>query len=222
MFKLLTIKSLFFYESPYLFILITFFFGILDHICFRFYKSTVARTIPVIVYIIIISLFVFFYRIPERISNSPSEFVVAPCDGKIMSILHLEDGITHIAIYLNVFDAHVQWCPLHGRVTSLAYKKGTFNFAHVLHKSKHNERLEMMIYSPFIKKHIKVVQIAGQIVRRIVNYTKHGDVVNRGDLIGMIKLSSRVDLFIPTNNIQLHIRKGDKVYGNQTIIGKLH
>ncbi len=218
----MSIKTLFFSESPYLFIFITIAFGIVDYVILNYCKCKSVRTRLILSYFTLIFLLVCFYRIPERINHSPSEFVVAPCDGKVMSVLHLDDGLTHIAIYLNIFDTHVQWSPIHGRVTSLAYKKGTFNFAHLLNKSKHNERLEMMIYSPLIQKHIKVVQIAGQFVRRIVNFTQQGDDVQRGDLIGMIKLSSRVDLFIPTKHIELHVRKGERIFGNQTIIGKLY
>lgn len=207
-------QSLFFQESPYLFIFITLSYGIL-------YNTFFPYDFMIFIYAITIFSFLLFYRVPIRINNYPPNILVAPCDGRVLSITNSTDGFTHIVVYLNLFDVHVQWYPIQGCITDVNYKKGSFNFAHLLEKSKYNERLEMTIYSPLIKNDIKVIQIAGQVVRRIVNFTKEGDVVQRGNLYGMIKLSSRVDIIIPTKNIQLHIKNGDKIYGNHTSIGEL-
>ena len=211
----MTFNTLFFIESSNLFVFITIFFGIIDYIFKKFrYKLFIC-------YLLIILCLMFFYRIPMRKNRISKNYVLSPCDGTVKSIIHLPNGLTHIAIYLNIFNAHIQWAPIDGKIIEKKYKKGTFKPAHILEKSKYNERLETLIYSPLIKKHIKLVQIAGQIVRRIVNYTQTNDIIKRGQIIGMIKLSSRIDLFLPTKNIQLHIKENDQLLGNNTIIGKM-
>ena len=102
------------------------------------------------------------------------------------------------------------------------YEKGSFHPAYILNKSRYNERNETIMYVPQIDDEIKIVQIAGQLARRIVTYPKKDDELDRGELIGIIKLGSRVDLFIPHNKIKLLVNVGDVVIGNKTIFGYLH
>jgi phosphatidylserine decarboxylase len=104
---------------------------------------------------------------------------------------------------------------------SVRHKKGSFNLKHILNNSKYNERVETILYIPQIDDHIKLVQIAGQFAKRIVTYADVNDVVHRGDIIGMIKLGYRVDLFLPHNKMNIMLNVGDTVIGNKTIIGEL-
>jgi phosphatidylserine decarboxylase len=124
-----------------------------------------------------------------------------------------------ITIYLSIFDVHTQWFPVSGKITSITRKEGEFNLAHILEKSEYNERFTTIIQPNKIRGSVRIDQIAGQVARRIVNWSKKNTNVNRGDLLGMIKLSSRVDLYLPVNNIRLHVKKGDNVKGNETSIG---
>lgn len=162
-----------------------------------------------------------FYRIPHRVNQYPDEFIVAPSDGVVKSILRINKRVTHIAIYLNIFDAHVQWSPITGKVLSVRYKEGKFHPAYILEKSKYNERVETTIYNPTINDTIKIVQIAGQLARRITPYVEAGDHLNRGELLGIIKLSSRVDLFLPSRKVNILVKEGDRLLGNKTILGEI-
>jgi phosphatidylserine decarboxylase len=65
-----------------------------------------------------------------------------------------------------------------------------------------------------------VRQIAGLIARRIVCWVKEGSHVKMGERFGLIRFGSRVDLFLP-EEIELAVKKGDKVFGGKTIIGKI-
>lgn len=214
-------KTLLFEESPHLVVAITILFALIDKFL-QSYKfiSFKHRILILCFYIFLILFLMFFYRLPQRTNTIPKNYIVSPCDGKIVSILNLNNNQTHICIYLNIFDAHIQWIPTHGVITKQIYRLGTFNPAYFLEKSKFNERMETTLFSPLIRDNITIVQIAGQVARRIVNYTQKGDYVTKGDLLGMIKLSSRVDIFVPTDKINLFINVGDKVIGNKTIIGK--
>lgn len=208
-------ETLLFRESPLLFIVITVIFGLLD-IFFYKYKLYI-----MVIYVILIFFLIYFYRLPVRINKYPPNIIVSPCDGKVVSIQKINAVTTHVAIFLNIFDCHIQWCPIDGVVKSVVHKKGRFHPAYMLNKSKYNERTETIIYLPQIDDEIKVVQIAGQVARRIVNNVKPNEDVQRGDQLGMIKLGSRVDLFIPHNHVKLLIHMGDRLIGNKTIFGSI-
>ena len=208
-------KTLLFKESPLLFTCVSILFGIADRWLHRY------RRILMITYIIIAFMLAYFYRLPHRKNNYPSKMIVAPCDGKIISINKINHVTTHIAIFISLFDSHVQWSPVSGIVESITHKTGSFHPAYILNKSRYNERTEMIMYVPQIKDEIKIVQIAGQMARRIVTYVNEQDHVKRGDIFGMIKLGSRVDLFVPHDKIKLLVNVGDVVLGNKTIFGSL-
>ena len=208
-------NTLLFHESPWIFVYLTISFGVIDYIL-----GSKRKYYLVVLYFVLLGVMMFMYRVPFRIIRYPKNLLVSPCDGRVMSILELNDITTHVAIYLNLLDSHVQWSPVNGVVLSTVHKPGTFNPAYMFHKSRYNERIETIIYVPAIDDEIKIVQIAGQLARRIVNYKEKNDRVERGELIGMIKFGSRVDLFIPHNKIDLLINVGDTVFGNKTIIGK--
>ena len=63
-----------------------------------------------------------------------------------------------------------------------------------------NEKNLIVIDSEYGK--IGVIQIAGFVARRIVQYVNVGDSVKIGDRLGMIRFGSRVNLIIPTINLK--------------------
>lgn len=212
-------NTLLFRESPLLVLYITIIFGILDHTLRNL--DYLQSGIIFIIYLTTLGLFIVFYRIPRRVNQYPDEFIVAPSDGVVKSVLRINKRVTHIAIYLNIFDAHVQWNPINGKVLSVRYKDGRFHPAYILDKSKYNERVETIIYNPMLNDTIKIVQIAGQLARRITTYVKPGDDLIRGELLGLIKLSSRVDLFLPSKKLNVLVKEGDRLLGNKTILGEI-
>jgi len=65
---------------------------------------------------------------------------------------------------------------------------------------------------------ILLVQIAGFVARRIVCYAKAGDSIRRGEIFGLIRFGSRVDLYLPTV-VKPIVRVGQHVKGGESIIG---
>jgi phosphatidylserine decarboxylase len=63
-------------------------------------------------------------------------------------------------------------------------------------------------------------QIAGLLARRIVCNLQTGDVVQRGQRMGMIKFGSRVDVLMPAD-VELRVKPGDRVQGGSSILGVL-
>lgn len=152
----------------------------------------------------------FFFR-PAGISDSftaPENTIVSPAQGKILAI-RKNATTTQISIFLSPLDVHVQYAPTAGKLIEQAYKLGEFNAANFFEKSQYNERLE----STFMTSHgpIKVTQIAGQLARRIVSFLEPNQQVRTGEPIGLIKLGSRVDVFIPNTGVPV-VKEGDHVF----------
>jgi phosphatidylserine decarboxylase len=63
-------------------------------------------------------------------------------------------------------------------------------------------------------------QIAGLLARRIVFYPKVGDVLQRGQRVGLIKFGSRVDVLFAAD-ARLQVKVGDKVRGGSSVIAYL-
>jgi phosphatidylserine decarboxylase len=63
-------------------------------------------------------------------------------------------------------------------------------------------------------------QIAGLLARRIVCNLKAGDVVTRGQRMGLIKFGSRVDVLMPAE-ANLKVKKGMRVKGGSTVLAEI-
>ena len=108
---------------------------------------------------------------------------------------------------MNVFDCHVNRTPCAGKIEEILYKPGKFFNASLDKASEENERSYYKVQNSS-GEDIIVVQIAGLIARRIVNYAKVGDSAEQGKDAGFIKFGSRVDLFLPIGtkvNVKLKI-----------------
>ena len=63
-------------------------------------------------------------------------------------------------------------------------------------------------------------QIAGTFARRIVCYSKPGNMENRGDQCGVIKFGSRIDMFLPLD-ADIRVKVGDKLKAVESVIAIL-
>ena len=170
-------------------------------------------------------LMLYFFRDPNRTIRAEPGLVLGPGDGEVVEIQqeeetrYLKETAVRISLFLNITDVHVQRAPLGGQVTLVERQPGKFLQAFRPEASEVNEYIAMVIESePYGR--ILVKQIAGILARRCVNYLQPGDVVNTGQRLGLIRFSSRVDLFLPTD-AQLLVQVGDKVYGGLTPIARL-
>ena len=172
-----------------------------------------------------LTLFVtYFFRDPERRIPPDPGVVVAPADGKVMSVGPVDGEefmagtATRVTIFLNIFNVHVQRAPLGGRVGHYAYHPGRYLPAWREEASSDNERASLGLETgagPLL-----VRQIAGLVARRIVTYPREGDAVTRGDRIGLIRFGSRVDLFLPPD-WPVTVEPGDNVRGGETQVARI-
>lgn len=176
-----------------------------------------------VLFVICSSLLIFllyFYRNPvycrvgpDAPANMP-EKIYSPCFGTVLRIIR-GDKLNCICVFLSPFDVHTQFMPAEGRIISKEYRPGQFNPAYMMEKTVYNECMRTTIATAHGD--IVVDQVAGQLVRRIVNHTEVGKIYLAGALIGMIKFGSMVRVFLP-KNINIAVKPGDKLAGPQTII----
>ena len=164
---------------------------------------------------LLFALLVFFRAPPADFKDNKHE-ILSPSYGTVSSIESLDIG-TKINILLNVSDVHVQYAPYTGVVKETKHIDGRLNpfFLVNVEKTDNNERMYTVLNTDIGQ--ITIIQYAGMIARRIVNDLKNDQFLEKGQIFGMIKFSSRVDIIIP-NKFKVQVKKGDKLKGGITIL----
>ena len=175
---------------------------------------------------IFITLFIaFFFRNPERKIPSLENIILSPADGKIIHVGECEEDrflkkkVLKVSIFMSVFNVHLNRAPVSGKVLQRSYLPGRFLVANVEKSSLINEQNAMVLETEDRLK-ILLIQIAGFVARRIVCYAKADDTLGRGEIFGLIRFGSRVDLYLPTE-VKAIVRVGQRVKGGESIIGYL-
>jgi phosphatidylserine decarboxylase len=168
------------------------------------------------IFLLLLAAFVaFFFRNPRREIPSDPRVIVSPADGKVVKIERV-GKVTRLSIFLSIFDVHVNRSPMAGRIDAIDYKRGKFRAAFKHEASVENERNTIMVSQGNLK--IVFTQIAGIVARRIVCWKKVGDTVRKGELVGLIRFGSRVDILFPAGTTPT-VRVGIRVYGGSSPIG---
>jgi len=158
----------------------------------------------------------YFFRDPNR-TVPDGAVAVSPADGRVVSLKATDAGGTRVSIFLNIFDVHVNRTPIAGRITDVEYQPGRFLVASREGASAENEQNVITVEGDGTRVVFK--QIAGLIARRIVCWTKTGDVVRAGERIGLIKFGSRVDVFFgPEWDVTVNVR--ERVSGGSSVIAR--
>ena len=170
----------------------------------------------------------YFFRDPERVAPGRPGLLLAPADGKVVSVvpavppLELGLGLAprwRVGIFLSVIDVHVNRVPADGTVTRIAYRHGAFVNASFDKASDENERNAIAIRL-HDGREVAVVQIAGLIARRILCDLREGDVVHAGNRFGIIRFGSRTDLYLP-EGVRPLVAEGQTMIGGETVIADL-
>lgn len=166
-----------------------------------------------------LALFVFsFFRNPDRVIPSDPGAIVAPGDGRVV-VVQDEDYLgkpgKRVSIFLAVWNVHVNRAPEAGRITKMEYRPGKFVAAMRANASAENEQNIFTLSTGAGELVFK--QIAGLIARRVVSWKKVGDVVARGERIGLVRFGSRVDLWIP-QRAQILVKVGQHVRGGSSVL----
>ncbi len=170
--------------------------------------------------------FAYFFRNPKREPLLDPELVISPADGKVV-LCRVEEKrdlfegpLYRIGIFMRIWDVHINRSPVSGKILKVVHEHGR-NLS-VFHKEafERNEKIYYLIEredgTPFW-----VVQIAGLLARRAKNFVLPGDDIVAGDPIGIIKFSSRVELFFPYDGGELFVKEGQKVFAGETVLAKV-
>jgi len=172
-----------------------------------------------------LSLFtLWFFRDPERYSDSQDNQVLSAADGKICFIgedtapieTNINQKMNKVSIFMNVFNVHVNRSPVDGNIETIIYKNGKFFNASLDKASEHNERNSIIINNNNEK--IIVVQIAGLIARRIITEVDKDQELEQGKRIGMIRFGSRVDVYF--ENYTPLVKVNQKTIAGETLLAK--
>src|SRR5262245_46934478 len=165
-----------------------------------------------------------FFRDPDRQIPAVENLVVAPADGRVVSVATVDsdslfsDAKTRVSIFLSPLDVHINRTPVSGKVEEIRYQRGQFLAAYKEQASRSNEQNALKIVDGRGRA-FGVVQIAGVLARGIVCRAKQGDMLARGDRFGLIMFGSRTDAYLPSG-CQVEVKEGQRVKGGATVIGR--
>ena len=166
----------------------------------------------------------YFFRDPEREVPADEKIIVSAADGLVVDVVEMEEPdfqlgrMRRVAVFLSVFDVHVNRSPVAGLMKRTTYKAGEFLDVRHKESSTRNECRSWLIETE--RGPVAVRQIAGLIARRIVAWSAEGDAVERGYRFGMIRFGSRTEIYVPADSI-ITAKVGDRVQGGASVIARL-
>lgn len=171
---------------------------------------------------------VAFFRDPERVAPPGDNLVLSPADGKLLPVIRAvpppELGLgpeprVRLAIFMSVFNVHVNRAPCGGTVTGLAYRPGKFFNASFDKASHYNERMSILLRMDDTAgtPSLAVVQIAGLVARRIVCDLQQGQKLCRGNRFGIIRFGSRLEVYLP-DGARVLVKDGQTMVAGETVL----
>ena len=168
---------------------------------------------------------VYFFRDPERVIEGEAWQLLAGADGTIRAVEEmpedrfLKTDAVRISIYLSPWDVHINRAPLAGTVRALEYTPGRHLLTVRNAASEYNEHSSILIEGDATRCLVK--QIVGPVVRRVVYWLELDQELGRGERIGMMKFGSRLDMYFPRADVDVCVKKGDKVGAGVTVVATL-
>lgn len=178
----------------------------------------------VAVFTLLITIFiVYFFRNPQRHPSDDESAILAPADGRVLSIetvyedRHLKAEAIKVSIFLSLFNVHINRAPIAGVVDWTERQGYSFFPAYKAEAADTNVRNYLAFTSSFGR--LLVVQITGLVARRLVCWVRAGDHLAAGSRFGLIKFGSCTEIYVPKDTSIL-VDIGQRVRGGETIIGR--
>ncbi len=173
----------------------------------------------------VLTLFmVYFFRDPERFAPGGENIFVSPADGKIILIQNVHEDrflkadVVEVSIFMSPLDVHVNRSPCDGTVESVVHTPGKFFSAFKHEASMQNENIAMILGTKYGR--VLVRQVAGFLARRAVCRVKPGASLKKGERYGIIKFSSRLDLYLP-KDAKIRVKLEDRVKAGETVLAEI-
>jgi len=177
------------------------------------------------------------FRDPERVVPQSDAVIIAPADGMVSQIseveppleLQIDDGsgvpglpagiVTRVSILMGLADVYINRTPVGGTVRRVVYIPGRFISAELANASEENERQHILVErSDGLR--VGFTQIAGQMARWIEPIVKPGDILAKGQRVGLIRFGSRVDVYLPAGT-DAKVMVGQRVIAGETVIAEI-
>lgn len=198
---------------------------VLNGALFYFYpNATVAQNGFIIASVIFFLLILQFFRNPLFTITPDLKQVLAPADGKVVTIEetvepeYFKERRKQVSIFMSPINVHVNRMPVAGTVSYFKYHPGKYLVAWHPKSSTDNERTTVAVK---MSNGVEILfrQIAGALARRIKCYVKEGQAYQQGEEFGFIKFGSRVDIFLPLD-ANIKVKVGDITKGGRTVIAE--
>lgn len=174
-----------------------------------------------IIPILLACFFLSFFRDPDREVPQVPGAIVSPADGKVTEVAPVTSANgrqIRISIFLNVFNVHVNRSPIAGVIRDVHYQRG--KFLNAMNEASADLNEQNIVTVEADGQTLIFKQIAGLLARRVVFYPKVGDRLERGQRIGLMKFSSRMDVILD-GSARVNVKVGDHVKGGSTILAYL-
>jgi phosphatidylserine decarboxylase len=164
---------------------------------------------------LLLTLFMlYFFRDPDRVIPTDKDIFVRD----VAESRYLNADAKQVSIFMSPANVHVNRAPCDGRVKTVVHNRGSYFAAYRDEASVRNENIEMVMETEYGD--VLVRQVAGFLARRAVCRKREGDILKRGDRYGVIKFSSRLDIYLPKDS-KVRVKIGDIAKAGETIIGEI-
>ena len=178
-----------------------------------------------LVLVLVLTIYVFwFFRDPARVPPTDPRAIVAAADGVVADIVEVEEPEVirapqkRVGIFLSVFDVHTNRAPVAGKII---YKKAHAGLCLDARHADCTTKNRALTWAFQNSRGIFVVrQLTGMIARRIVDWSKVGDELKKGEHFGMIRFGSRTEVYLPLD-AEVLVKVGDRVTGGTSVIARL-
>ena len=178
-----------------------------------------------IVTVVLVGYLLVFFRDPVRTPSPDPRDIMAGAEGKIMAVVEVDEPeflktkAVRISVFLSLIDVHVNRSPIAGTIEHAQYYPGARFFTFEEKSSELNQHSSIVIRNSQTTCLVK--QIVGPVARRVVYWVEPGQVIKKGDSIGMMKFGSRLDMYFPRDDVDVVVKKGDKVRAGETVVARL-
>jgi phosphatidylserine decarboxylase len=187
-----------------------------------FPESDVAKCTAYTISLVVMVIVLQFFRSPSRNWTKNESQIICPADGKVVVIEEVEEPeffkskCLQVSIFMSPTNVHVNRYPISGTVKYAKHHHGKYLVAWHPKSSTENERTTVVVER---KDGTQILfrQIAGALARRIVMYSKEGDVAAQTEQFGFIKFGSRVDVFLPIGT-KVNVQLNEVVKGGITVL----
>jgi phosphatidylserine decarboxylase len=173
------------------------------------------------------SLFLFsitFFRNPERIADSDEDIIIAPCDGRVVSIdrefdsKYFNDEVIIITIRNKILDTHFIRSAFRGNLKKSFIERGNFLPISSEKAPLLNERAVLEFESHDGQKSFFAI-MAGSLPSHIGFYKNDSSKVRICERLAFIRSEFRLTIYLPKNTI-VSVSTNDRIFGGKSIIGE--